>query len=435
MTIASGTGALLEAGGAAAATHCNGDLPAVPPPAATTNGHVNGNSSGHQDQPRPLDASRLTITRHPNPSPPNFENMVFGHRFSPHMLVVDWTASEGWADPKIMPYGEMSISPAAPAFHYASGLFEGMKAYRSAHQEDNSQEQQDILLFRPDMNMARMNRSAARAGLPTFDADEMIKLLKALVRLDADYVPASEGQTLYLRPTLIGTTPAIGMAPPRDARLFCICSPSGPYFSADFKPVSLFARADVVRAWTGGTGSYKLAANYAPATVPAAEAAKQGYQQVLWLFGDKLELTEVGAMNFLLVFRKPDVIEIATAPLDDGYILPGVTRDSILTLLRMHITGQLTITGLPPADKLLVSERKVFMHEVIEASRTGSIVEAFGAGTAAIIAPVDRIGFEGKDYSIPVGKNGFGDIAWTLLRELIGRQTGAIEHKGWSVVC
>ena len=191
-----------------------------------------------------------------------------------------------------------------------------------------------------------------------------------------------------------------------------------------------------MRAWSGGTGGYKLGANYVGPTLIADEAQQQGYAQVLWLFGEKNEVTEVGAMNCFLVFRDAQgVIEVATAPLSDGYILPGVTRDSILALLRRHIEGKATIEGLPPREQLKVTERKIYMQEVIDTQAAGQLVESFGAGTAAIIAPIDRIGFRGTDYPIPVGKDGFGDIARVLLRELVGRQVGAIDEKGWSHIC
>ena len=161
-----------------------------------------------------LNADLLQINLNESAPAPDFENLVFGKKFSPHMLIVDWNHTTGWGVPQIKPYGPLSLSPAAPSLHYASGLFEGMKAYRSA---DGSGK---IRLFRADKNMERMNRSAARAGLPTFDGEEFIKLIKTLVRIDRDYVPYGEGQTLYLRPTLIGTTDSLGMGAPTEAQLF-----------------------------------------------------------------------------------------------------------------------------------------------------------------------------------------------------------------------
>lgn len=385
----------------------------------------------------PLNADLLQINLNPNSTPPDFENLVFGQKFSPHMLIVDWNHKTGWGVPQIKPYGPLSLSPAAPALHYASGLFEGMKAYRSV---DGSGK---IRLFRADKNMERMNRSAARAGLPTFDGDEFVKLIKTLVRIDRDYVPYGEGQTLYLRPTLIGTPDTLGMGVPTEAQLYCICSPVGNYYSSGTgsKPVSLLARTDVVRAWPGGTGCYKLAANYAGATRPAMDALLEGYHQVLWLFGPDRQLTEVGAMNLFVVLRDQSTdsdatkYEIATASLEDGTILPGVTRDTILSLLRAYKAGNVQIEGLPKPENITVSERKVTMGEIIDRAEHNQIAEVFGSGTAAVVCSVDKIGFEGVDIPIPIQADGMGTFMRTMLREVTGRQWGAIPCPEWSSVC
>lgn len=385
----------------------------------------------------PLNADLLQITLNENAPAPDFEKLVFGQKFSPHMLIVEWNHKSGWGVPKIQPYGPLSLSPAAPVLHYASGLFEGMKAYRSA---DGSGK---IRLFRADKNMERMNRSAARAGLPTFDGEEFIKLIKTLVRIDRDYVPHGEGQTLYLRPTLIGTPDTLGMGVPTEAKLYCICSPVGNYYSSGTgsKPVSLLARTDVVRAWPGGTGCYKLAANYAGATRPAMDALLEGYHQVLWLFGPDRQLTEVGAMNLFVVFRDQGVdsestrYQVATAALDDGTILPGVTRDTILSLLRAYKAGNVQIEGLPKPELIDVVERKVTMDEIIEKAEKSQIAEVFGSGTAAVVCSVDKIGFEGMDIPIPIQADGMGAVMRTMLREVTGRQWGAIPCPEWSTVC
>ncbi|SPO34921.1 probable BAT2 - branched-chain-amino-acid transaminase (cytosolic) [Pseudozyma flocculosa] len=376
-----------------------------------------------------LNAELLTIERNPHPAEPNFENLAFGRQFTPHMLVINWNNQDGWGAPQIKPYGPLAISPAAPALHYASGLFEGMKAYRSS---DGSGK---IRLFRPDKNMERMNRSAARAGLPTFDGEEFVKLIKTLVRLDRDHVPHAAGQTLYLRPTLIGTPNALDMGIPTEAMLYCICSPVGNYYTsgAGAKPVSLLASTDAVRAWPGGTGCYKLAANYVGAVMPALEAQKRGYQQVLWLFGPEKQVTEVGAMNFFMVKRRGEKVEIATAPLD-GTILPGVTRDTILSLLRSYIAGEVDLDGLPAREVVEVNERQITMDEIVEAVERDEVVEVFGAGTAACVCSVERIGYEGTDLKIPIGPDGMGLFTRTMLREVTGRQWGVIPSQ-WSQVC
>jgi branched-chain amino acid aminotransferase len=246
----------------------------------------------------PLDSSKLVLQLKPSPHKPNFEGLVWGQNFTPHMLVVPWKLGEGWGIPVIKPYGPLSISPAAPVMQYASSCFEGMKAYRC---KDGH-----IRLFRPEMNMARMNRSAARASLPGFDGVEMIRLLKRLVQIDVEHVPHLLGESLYLRPTLIGTPDSLSMGTPTEALLYCIANPVGSYFGvgAGIEPVSLLAVSKNIRAWPGGTGNYKLGANYVGATLVASQAQLQGHSQILWLFGDDLELTEVGAMNLFVVLQR-----------------------------------------------------------------------------------------------------------------------------------
>lgn len=381
----------------------------------------------------PLDASRLQVTL-ADPaqrSPPDFADLKFGATFAPHMLTVDWDEHSGWHAPQIVPYGPLSLSPAAPTFHYASGLFEGLKAYRSARGDGS------VLLFRPDMNMKRMNRSAARLGLPTFDEQQAIELIRQLVRLDAAWVPPAAGASLYIRPTLIGTTPTLGVHKPGHAKWYVITSPVGSYFStggsgARPRGVRLLARDDIVRAWTNGTGSYKLGANYGPTLVPGEEAEQAGYDQILWVF--QREVTEVGAMNFFVVFACADgTYEVATAPLEDGCVLPGVTRDSILALLRAHASGACVLPGLPPPAQVRVAERKVTIDELLAASAAGTLAEAFGTGTAAIISPVEEIAYHGTQLHVPIGDDGHGPFARVLLKQLADRQRGAQSHPGWSV--
>jgi len=297
-----------------------------------------------------------------------------------------------------------------------------MKAYR--HESGR------VTLFRPDMNMKRMLTSANRVALPTFNGEALLELIKELIRIDKAWIPLEPGHSLYVRPTLIGTQKAIGVGPPNEALLFVILSPVGPYFPNGFKPVSLYGTTEYVRAAPGGTGAYKLGLNYAPGILPQKQAALKGYAQNLWLHGPEHYLTEVGTMNLFIVFRKDNGgYELATPPLD-GMILPGVTRDSVLALAREHSSRSNRLTGLP--EDLTVSERSVTMHEVKEASESGKLVELFGAGTAAVISPVDRIGYLGQDIHIPTGEGGMGPISKPIWTELVGRQTGAIPSD-WSV--
>ncbi|WVQ96260.1 branched-chain amino acid aminotransferase [Kwoniella sp. CBS 9459] len=370
-----------------------------------------------------IDSSLVKINKTDSPKsklPPS--KLIFGRTFTDHMLTVPWSSSTGWGTPEIKPYAKLELDPSSTVFHYAFCLFEGMKAYRN---EDGT-----VRLFRPDMNMARMNRSASRIALPQFDGQQLEELIKKLVVLDAEWIPKEKGYSLYIRPTLIGTQNALGVNPSSDALLFVICSPVGPYYAQGFKPVQLLATTKFVRAAPGGTGGYKLGANYAPGVVPQAEAAKEGYSQNLWLLGEEHALTEVGTMNLFVAFKKPDgSVELVTPPLDD-VVLPGVTRDSALQLARAHEKGDL-IPGLP--EKLIVSERKLIMADLVEAEKNGTLVEVFGTGTAAIVSAVDKIGYEGRDIEIPTGPEGLGAIAKGILDRIIAIQTGEIEHP-WSVV-
>ncbi|KDN45101.1 branched-chain amino acid aminotransferase II [Tilletiaria anomala UBC 951] len=371
-----------------------------------------------------LDASSLKVTKTQQPKtvPPS-SSLVFGQNFSDHMLSVPWNAQTGWAPPHIHPYGPLHLDPSSVIFHYAPSLFEGMKAYKDVNG--------GIRLFRPDMNMKRLNVSADRIALPAVDGEQLTTLIKKLVSLDKHWIPADPGHSLYIRPTLIGTQQALGVFPTTEALLFVICSPVGPYYRSGFKPVALEADPSKVRAWPGGTGQYKLGLNYAPGIKMQVEAAKSGYQQNLWLFGEEHWLTEVGTMNMFVVIKNKDgATELITPPLN-GMILPGVTRASILELARDHLAGKFPIDGLP--SDLIVSEREINMAEVVEAEKSGCLLEMFGAGTAAIVSPVERLGYMGRDIRIPTSEEGVGPIAKVMLNTITGIQLGKIEHP-WSVV-
>ncbi|GAD95488.1 branched-chain amino acid aminotransferase, cytosolic [Paecilomyces variotii No. 5] len=365
-----------------------------------------------------LDPSKLTITKTTTPKEPlPPQELVFGKTFTDHMLSIEWTASDGWLAPRITPYQNLSLDPATCVFHYAFECFEGMKAYK-----DKSGK---IRLFRPDKNMARLNKSSARIALPTFDGDALIKLMSEFVKLDSRFIPDSKGYSLYLRPTMIGTQRTLGVGPPGSALLFVIASPVGPYYPTGFKAISLEATDYAVRAWPGGVGDKKLGANYAPCIVPQLEAASRGFQQNLWLFGEEEYVTEVGTMNLFIALRDKETgqKELITAPLD-GTILEGVTRDSVLQLARERL--------IP--EGWTISERKIRMSEVAEAAETGRLVEVFGAGTAAIVSPVRKISYKGKlvDCGLKESEEA-GEIALRMKNWIEGIQYGDEEHK-WSYV-
>ncbi|KAK2760965.1 Mitochondrial branched-chain amino acid (BCAA) aminotransferase [Arachnomyces sp. PD_36] len=336
-----------------------------------------------------LDSSKLSITKTTTPKeliPP--QDLVFGRNFSDHMLSMEWTASDGWLAPRITPYQNLSLDPATCVFHYAFECFEGMKAYKD--KEGN------IRLFRPDKNMERLNKSSARIALPTFDGEALTNMIGQLVKLDSRFIPNARGYSLYLRPTMIGTQRTLGVGPPGSALLYVIASPVGPYYPTGFKAISLEATDYAVRAWPGGVGDKKLGANYAPCIVPQLEAASRGFQQNLWLFGEEEYVTEVGTMNLFVALKNKETgkNELVTAPLD-GTILEGVTRDSVLGLAREKLEPE----GWD------ISERKLRMLEIAEASQEGRLIEVFGAGTAAIVSPVRTISWNGKSVDCGLKEN------------------------------
>ncbi|RMZ81131.1 hypothetical protein DV738_g2477, partial [Chaetothyriales sp. CBS 135597] len=364
-----------------------------------------------------IDPAKLAITKTASPKQlvPNSE-LVFGRTFTDHMLTVEWNAASGWSAPHIKPYQNLSLDPAMCVFHYGFELFEGMKAYKC---RDGS-----LRLFRPDRNMRRMNKSAARIALPTFNENKMRELIGKFCQLEERFIPSEKGYSLYLRPTLIGTQASLGIGPPGSALLFLIASPVGPYYPTGFKAIDLEATDYAVRAWPGGVGDKKLGANYAPCIVPQLQAAKKGYSQNLWLFGPQETITEVGSMNLFMVIKNKSTgqLELLTAPLD-GTILEGVTRDSVLQLARERL--------VPKGWK--VEERYVTMAELYEAEQDGRLVEVFGSGTAAIVAPVRRI--EWKDRLIDCGlkeNEEAGATALQMKEWIEAIQYGEDEHE-WSV--
>lgn len=281
-------------------------------------------------------------------------------------------------------------------------------------------------LFRPDLNMRRLNGSMVKLALPSLDGEGFLECIKKLVAVDKSWIPTGEGYSLYLRPTVIATWPYLGVNQAQSAKLFVIACPVGPYYPDGFKPVKLFADTHHVRAWPGGTGDSKLGGNYAPTIRVQAQAATHGYNQILWLFGpeDEGTITEVGAMNmFISLINKAGERELVTPPLD-GLVLPGVTRQSILDLCRQW-------------GEFKVSERRITMKEVAEACTEGRLLEAFGAGTAVVISPVKQISWKGVDYTIPLDPEdasaGAGPLARRVWDSLLSIQYGKVAGHPWSV--
>ncbi|KAI9214240.1 hypothetical protein DS838_000882 [Geotrichum bryndzae] len=333
------------------------------------------------------------------------------------MLTIEWDEKNGWKTPEIKPYQTLNLDPASIVFHYGFECFEGLKAYRD--------EKDNVRIFRPDRNMVRMNSSAERICLPNFDVDTMIQLISEFVKVEKNLIPQKKGFSLYLRPTLIGTDPALGVSTPGQALFYLIASPVGPYYPTGFKAVRLEATDYAVRAWPGGVGNKKLGANYAPCIKPQREAASRGYQQNLWLFGEEGKITEVGTMNVFFVFQDKATgkKELVTAPLD-GTILEGVTRDSILHLAREKLDP----------NEWIVSERYCTIYEVEERAAKGELVEAFGSGTAAVVSPIKEIGWKGNDINVPLqeGKQS-GPLTEAVAKWIGDIQYGVVEHP-WSQV-
>lgn len=365
-----------------------------------------------------IDENQLHVTKTTKPKTklPNKE-LKFGASFTDHMLEVDWNNTDGWGEPRIVPFHNLDLHPAASSLHYALQAFEGMKAYMDAEGRAR--------LFRPLKNMERMNNSAAVLCMPTFNSEELLKCIKALVAVEKSWIPREKGYSLYIRPTIISTEPMLGVMPPKNIKIFVIMSPVGPYYPTGFAPVKLLADPKNVRAWPGGTGHVKAGGNYAPSILPMLEASAVGCQQVLWLFGDTLEVTEVGTMNqFFAMYNKDGEKEIITAPLD-GTILPGVTRDSILELLKDE-------------GEYKVVERTYTLTEIIDAINEKRMIEAFGCGTAAIVSPVKGIRYLDKDYEIPLDPSDPNGTAGVLTKHLFERimriQYGEESFKDWSVI-
>ncbi|NP_001096227.1 branched-chain-amino-acid aminotransferase, cytosolic [Xenopus tropicalis] len=334
---------------------------------------------------------------------PDPNSLVFGATFTDHMLCIDWSKETGWQRPVIKPFQNLSLHPAVSALHYAIQLFEGLKAYRG---EDGK-----IRLFRPKLNMERMHRSALRMTLPGFDKEELLQLILRLVEVDREWVPYSSSASLYIRPTFIGTEPTLGVRKPSHALLYVILSPVGPYFSSgSFNPVSLWAEPKYVRAWMGGTGDCKVGGNYGPTIFAQYEAMEVGCQQVLWLYGEQEQITEVGTMNLFIYWKDENGEEELVTPPLDGIILPGVTRHSILDLARKW-------------GEFKVSERHLTMKDLVAALNENRIREMFGAGTACVVCPVSRVSYRNKDLHVPTMENG-PKMAKRFLQELTDIQYG-----------
>ena len=349
---------------------------------------------------------RITKTTAPKAKPQKGEKLGFGHIFTDHMFLMNYTEGKGWHDARIEPYANISLAPSAMVFHYGQEMFEGLKAYRGA---DDS-----IYLFRPDMNAKRANASNERLCIPEIPEDMFVDAVKALVDIDRDWVPSDEGTSLYIRPFIFAVDPHLGVHAAKHLLFVIILSPVGAYYPQGLNPVKIYVENNYVRAVKGGMGAAKTGGNYAAGLKAQDDADKAGYAQVLWLDGvERKYIEEVGAMNVFFVLDG----EVVT-PDFQGAILSGITRMSCIEIMKSW--------------GMNVSERRLSIDELAQAYDEGRLLEAFGSGTAAVISPIGELKWGDKIMTINNGE--IGAVSQKLYDTLTGIQWGKIEGpEGWSV--
>jgi branched-chain amino acid aminotransferase len=348
----------------------------------------------------PIEVQRATTLK-PKPSS---EGLGFGRYFTDHMFLMDYSPERGWHQARVVPYGPLALDPGAAVFHYAQAVFDGSKAFRARDGQ--------VRAFRIDDHCRRMKASAELVCIPPVPPELLRHAILELVRVEEAWVPSAPGTSLYIRPAIVATESFLGVRPAERYTCFVILSPVGSYFSGGQEPVRIWVEQRYTRAAPGGLGGAKAAANYAASLKAAVEAKKRGFAQVLWL--DALEhryIEEVGTMN--LFVRIGD--EVITPPLE-GTFLPGITRESVLALLREW--------------GMRVSERRLAIDELREAHRQGGLREVFGTGTAAVISPVGALGFQEGQLTIGDGKP--GEVSRRLYETLTGIQDGSVPDRfGW----
>ena len=340
---------------------------------------------------------------------PDFKNLGFGKYMTDYMFVMDWTEEKGWHDATILPYAPLELDPACVALHYGQETFEGLKAYRTKTGK--------IQLFRPDMNAKRMIKSNERLWMPTLPVDMFIEAVKAIVEVEKDWVPNEPNTSLYIRPFMFGSEPTLGVQPAKACKFIILCSPSGAYYAEGISPVKILVEEELVRAVKGGTGFAKCGGNYAGGILGQKKAEEKGCAQVLWLDGvEHKYVEEVGTMNMMFKMNG----EIYTAPLQ-GTVLPGVTRDSIIHILKDW--------------GIKVNETSVAIDDLMKAGHDASLEEAFGTGTAAVVSPVGE--FLYREDTVTINNFKTGELTRKLYDYLTGIQLGEVEDKyGWTVeVC
>lgn len=350
----------------------------------------------------------IKVTLNPNPKakPTDSSALGFGKIFTDHMFCWSWNSEEGWHNPRIVPFENLSIHPASTVLHYGSEIFEGLKAYRRADGK--------VQLFRPIENIRRMNNSAERLCLPQMPEEDFMQALVEFVRLEQDWTPSDKGTSLYLRPFMFGNDESLGVHAVHNAEFIIIASPVGSYYKEGLNPVKIMIEDQDVRAVRGGTGYAKCGGNYAASNRAGERAEQQGYSQVLWLDGvERKYIEEVGAMNVMFKING----EIVTPKLT-GSILPGITRKSCIEFLK--------------SEGLEVSERLLSVEELAQAMTDGTLEEAWGCGTAAVISPIGELCY--KDHKYIINNNEIGKLSQHLYDSITGIQWGEVEDKfGWTV--
>ena len=349
---------------------------------------------------------KIEKTTAPKAKPAKGEKLGFGHIFTDHMFIMNYTEGKGWHDPRIVPYQNLSLSPASMVFHYGQEMFEGLKAYMG---DDGK-----AYLFRPDMNAKRANQSNDRLCIPNIPEEDFVEAVRAVVEVDKDWIPTEPGTSLYIRPFVIATDDFLGVAPSKTYLFMVILSPSGAYYASGLSPVGIWIEDEYVRAVKGGMGFAKTGGNYAASLIAQVKAHDDGYSQVLWLDGvERKYIEEVGAMN---IFFK--IAGKIVTPMLNGSILPGVTRNSVLALCRSW--------GYE------VEERRISVEELVAAAKDGTLEEVFGTGTAAVVSPVGKLRY--MDDVMQIGGGEIGELTQKLYDAITGIQWGRRPDPfGWRV--
>ena len=348
-----------------------------------------------------------TRTDKPKDKPKDMSNLGFCQHFTDHMFVMDYDKEKGWHDGRIVPYGPLTFDPASSVLHYAIQLFEGMKAYKTKEGK--------ILLFRPEMNARRLSISASRLVMPAMDEELYIEAVKAITNFDKDWIPQGEGRSLYLRPYMISDDVFVGIRPAEKFKFIIFLSPCGSFYSGGLQPTKIFVEDEYVRTSPGGTGYAKVGGNYAATLLSQKRAMEHGCNQVLYLDGKEMKyVDEIGVSNAFFVIDG----EVVTPSVDDGTILKGITRDSVIQLCKKW--------------GYKVTERKISIDEIYEASKSGKLQEMFGTGTATVIAPVGELIW--KDKNIVINDRQIGELSQRIYNELYGIQSGEIKDEmGWTM--